>query len=511
MKTSVDVVIVGAGTTGLTLACDLQRRGVSYLQIDAAPGPLPGSRAKALQPRSLEVLDDLGVLPELEPHTTLYPPIGRHTDAGFESAIMYERHEVTEDVPHPNTLLAAQYDTDAAFRRQLESLGGRVEQSARLVGLEMRDDGVDVVIDTSDGEHRVSAKYVVGADGGASVTRGLVGVEFEGVTDELDRILITDVLIDNVSPDYWHIWQGIGGRRMSLIPLPDGEKFQLIVPIPPQQEPDLGLEAINALVHSFTADPATIVHEIFWSTVWRKNVRLARQYQVGRVFLAGDAAHVHPPTGGQGMNTGIQDAYNLGWKLAQTLAGAPDTLLETYEAERRPVAARVLGRSVKLLDETPDEGSGAKAPERGEEERQLVLSYAGRGLAVAEQWVGDGDAVLRAGDRAPDARFLDDSGRERRLHEAFRGPHFTLLAVGDTAVAATSALDWPHAGAELHVVRVPQPSESLRRIYGISGPIQILVRPDGYVAYATSDMWESRLHDYARHVTSARPDGTTSP
>jgi 2-polyprenyl-6-methoxyphenol hydroxylase-like FAD-dependent oxidoreductase len=508
MTRTVDVLIVGAGTTGLTLACDLQRRGVSYQLIDAADGPLPGSRAKALQPRSLEVLDDLGVLPELAPDTMLYPPIGRHDGSTLTPAVMYRRHENSEDVPHANTLLAAQYDTDAAFRRRLASLGGRVQQSSRLVALDVGPQASVATIDGPDGKRSLTATYVVGADGGSSATRSLIGVPFEGTTDELDRIIIADILVAGVSRDYWHIWPGDGGRRMSLIPLPDGTRFQLILPLAPDQQGGASPAELDELARHYTDDANVEVKEIFWSTVWRKNVRLARHFRVGPVFLAGDAAHVHPPTGGQGMNTGIQDAYNLGWKLAQVLIGAPEELLDTYEAERRPVAEGVLGRSLTLLDQDTADNAPVEKPARGEDERQLRLSYAGRGLAADDVVPISPVAgtALRAGDRAPDARFTDDSGREHRLHDLFRGWHFTVLAIGEEATDAGLEDVWPDRGAPLRVVRIPGDSASLTRIYGIDGPTLVLVRPDGYIAFIVTEGWRSALRAFSRRVAPIAAD-----
>lgn len=503
MNSSVDVLIVGAGTTGLTLACDLQRRGVDFELIDAAPGPLPGSRAKAVQPRTLEVADDLGVLPELDSCSMLYPPIGKHSESGIAVSDMYAFQESTDDVPHANTLLLAQYDTDAAFRHRLAALGGGVRQSSKLVDLVIGSDGVEATIDTPDGERRIAARYLVGADGGGSPTRNFAGVAFEGNTVESDRILIADVILDGVSRDYWHMWPGEGGRRMSIVPLPGGVKFQLMVPLAPDQNPELTPESIERLTfEQHTGDPNVKVKEIFWSTVWRQNVRLADRYRVGPVFLAGDAAHVHPPTGGQGMNTGIQDSYNLGWKLGQVLAGAAEQLLDTYEIERRPVAERVLGRAKALLEGAAERGAQAQAPARGEEERQLTLSYSGRGLAVAgdELEGSTHSAGVRAGDRAPDAPFVDESGIARRVHETLRGPHFTLLAIGRDAVEAGAGDAWPDRGADLVVVPIPDPEASLMKIYGVDGPLQILVRPDGYVAYVLAGAWHAGLAEYATRV-----------
>jgi len=223
------------------------------------------------------------------------------------------------------------------------------------------------------------------------------------------------------------------------------------------------------------------VRDIRWRSVFRPNIRLAEAYRRGRVFLAGDAAHVHTPAGAQGLNTGIQDAYNLGWKLGQVLAGADARLLDSYEAERLPIAAGVLGLSTKKY-----EGLAKLDPaslRRGKDEQQLSLTYHGGPLAPSGR---DRTTTLQAGDRAPDADLPGS-----RLFDTFRGPHFTLIAYGPQAAAASDELDWPAAGAPLRRITVDG-QDSFRRSYGIEGDTLLLVRPDGYLGHiATRDFLAS--------------------
>jgi hypothetical protein len=226
---------------------------------------------------------------------------------------------------------------------------------------------------------------------------------------------------------------------------------------------------------------------------------MVQQFRVGRVFLAGDAAHVHPPSGGQGLNTGVQDAYNLGWKLGAVLDGVPDDLLDSYEAERLPVAARVLGISAALLQKHI---SGADdAFERGEETRQLDISYR-RGPLVLD----DGSSsVVAAGDRAPDAPCSGRDGRPVRLFDCYAGPLWTLLRFGTTA----PTLD--RAGVISHRVGddLIDADNHIRNAYDVKDGAAVLVRPDGYIGAITSQSAE--LADYADRVmpvgsrTSPRP------
>jgi hypothetical protein len=199
-----------------------------------------------------------------------------------------------------------------------------------------------------------------------------------------------------------------------------------------------------------------------WSTVWRANARLAERFHDGRVFLVGDAAHVCPPTGGQGMNTGIGDSYNLGWKLAAVLTGAPATLLDTYAAERVPAAQAALDLAGKLL--AKHQRGDDDAHQRGSEVHQLGLNY--RGGPLAEDRRTAPGAVL-AGDRAPDAPIADG-----HLFDLFRGTQWTVLSFG---VDAT--------GTATHVVT----DEQARAIYDVAPGTLVAVRPDGYVGLVTSD------------------------
>jgi hypothetical protein len=224
--------------------------------------------------------------------------------------------------------------------------------------------------------------------------------------------------------------------------------------------------------------------------VFRPNVRLVEHYRAGRVFLAGDAAHVHTPAGAQGLNTGVQDAYNLGWKLGQVIAGAPDALLDSYEPERRPVGAQVLGRSSELY--AGIEKSRLASMKRGDEERQLGLSYYGGPLAPTAV---PATRTLRVGDRAPDAPY--DGPRGKRLFEAFRGPQFTLLAFGSGAAAVSEQLTWRTGGAALQRIVIGN-AEPAADAYGITGDALVLIRPDGYVAGIITGDWETAFADATR-------------
>jgi 2-polyprenyl-6-methoxyphenol hydroxylase-like FAD-dependent oxidoreductase len=485
-----DVLIVGAGPTGLALACDLLRRGTEVRIVDAADGPFGGSRAKALQPRTLELFDDLGLSEDVARHGIDYPLLSIHLGPLAVPWGMLARHKPSASIPYPNPMLIAQSDTDLCLRSQLERFGGRVEYGKRLISYEDRGEGIVATVEGSGTAEQVSARFLVGADGGASAVRKQMGVDFVGTTDESDRLIVADVTLDGLRRDRWHAWPRTEGRGVSLCPLPGGDRFQLIVRLRRDEEIELDSPSLNRIVSKLPGRARPHVHEVGWASNFRPNVRLAARYRSGNAFLAGDAAHVHTPAGAQGMNTGIQDAYNLGWKLGQVLAGAPDTLLDTYEAERRPIAARVLGLSDEIY-----KSRSLRALKRGAEERQLGITYDSGPLAPADSAATE---TLRVGDRAPDAPC--SAPGIRRLFDAYRGPHFTVLAFGAKAAAALPELNWPSGGAELYRYAVGaerEPREDslvdeddqVRRIYGISGDTLIVVRPDGYIGAVITDDW----------------------
>jgi hypothetical protein len=295
--------------------------------------------------------------------------------------------------------------------------------------------------------------------------------------------------------DHWHLWGDIaaGGLALGLCPLPGlpGEDlYQLTAPLAAGETLPDGDAAWAAFVAGRSGRPDLTPQALTWSSLYRVNVRLADRYRVGRVLLAGDAAHVHSPAGGQGLNTGVQDAYNLGWKLAAVLRGAPAAVLDSYEQERLPVAADVLGLSTLLLRSGMGTAPGSDGPRRGRDTDQLDLEYRDSPYArEARAHVPDG--ALLPGDRAPDATLTGADGSPVRLFTLLAGPHWTVLRLtgpgggplpalppdvtvvtvvpaGTTAAAGALTDDGGHAAAA----------------YGPAGEHGTLavIRPDGYLA-----------------------------
>jgi 2-polyprenyl-6-methoxyphenol hydroxylase-like FAD-dependent oxidoreductase len=504
-----DVIIIGAGPTGLTLACDLARRDVSFRIVDKAAEPFAGSRGKGVQPRTLEVFDDLGIVEELLPAGSAYPRMNAHLWFLELKWHMVKQVQATPDVPYPTTWLVPQWQTEKILRDRLERLGRRVEQGVEIVGLEQDQAGASVQLRREGELQTVSASYVVAADGGRSFVRKTLGMEFAGSDSVEGRMIVGDLHVDRLSRNYWHVWPAAKGGAIGLCPLPHSDLFQLMIQLrASEDEPVLSEQVIQSRWLAATGLKNIRLHDPAWLSLFKPNVRMVDRYRVGRVFLAGDAAHVHTPAGAQGLNTGVQDAYNLGWKLAMVLKGAPASLLDTYQEERLPVAAGVLGLSTKLY-------KSKKLPKRGDAERQLLLNYRGSSLTTEIRWH---KRKLQAGDRAPDAICENSSGRIR-LFDLFRGPHFTLLAFGAQAAAAIRDLEWSPvdvlrkyfvqlSGIDEEYATITDTDGSAHAAYGISDKDNaiFLVRPDGYVGLIASQRWMDSVNEYQKAVACVQRD-----
>ena len=475
VTSTTEVLIVGAGPTGLTLACELARRSVPFRLVDVALAPFNGSRGKGLQPRTLEVFDDIGIVHDVLTSGALYPRFRVH--AGPLSIPLWRMSKPrasTPGTPYPNLWMIPQWRTEEILRARLATFGGAVEYGVALTSFSQDADLVQAMLTRTDGAvEQVHTRFLVGCDGGHSAVRKSLGLRFEGEALDGQRLIAADVEVEGLDRDHWHVWPLAEGCVLTLCPLPGTAYFQLAAPLSSRTPaPEISEDGLRSFVAAGTGGRVH-VKSVTWMSLYRPHVRMVDRYRVGRVFVAGDAAHVHPPAGGQGLNTGVQDAYNLGWKLAHVSTGAPDGLLDTYETERLPIAAAVLGLSKRL--------QRTISARRGKETQQLSLNYRDSPLARDTRHA---PGSLRAGDRAPDAVCVDRDGAPTRLFDRFRGTQFTLLAFGGAGTATSDAVrsvrvvdDRQAAGAD-DVVDV---HGSARESYGMRSGGIVLVRPDGYV------------------------------
>ncbi|WP_063006527.1 FAD-dependent monooxygenase [Nocardia salmonicida] len=532
-----DVLIVGAGPVGSAAAVEVVRHGVRCRIVDAQSDPPQYAKAVGIQPRTLELFEAMGVLREV-------------LDAGIlmRGQIVYingaeaDRMDLTLPPEIPFGFLGLpQYETERILRRHLESLGTRVERGVRLVGFTQDEDGVDAVLAGPEGEHTVRARYLVGCDGAHSTVRKTLGLTFEGAAFD-EQYMLGDVELDWSQPHGYNVRSmhqnnGVTDDVLVCIPLPGHHRYRVSMRVPPELEidtsvggdkiehglgtgPGPSLADIQAVLDRLSPEPTTASH-LRWSSVFRISHRIVDAYGGGRVFVAGDAAHIHPPTGAQGMNTGIQDAHNLAWKLALAVAEvAAPSLLASYDAERRPVGEEVVGRTVRHARDGI--GVDESDPERVLlREAQLLIDYRDSPI-VTESPTGARSPL--AGSRAPDATGLTRDGVTSpfRLFPLLAGPGHTLLRyVDNTCDTATLTEMERHAGLlrkltddHLDIYLVASPGATIAptilpvirdsdgdfaRRYHCAAGAAYVVRPDGYLGYAASP---ATPDDLIRHFES---------
>ncbi|MDQ1233636.1 2-polyprenyl-6-methoxyphenol hydroxylase-like FAD-dependent oxidoreductase [Paenibacillus sp. SORGH_AS306] len=512
---SVDVLIVGAGPTGLTLACDLARRHINHRIIDKNSVYNVASRSKAIQPRSLEVVDDLEAIDYILDTGVVDLPVRYHTPDGksIDKPSITVAVSSKFETPYRNPVWIAQFDVEKALRDRYAVLGGQVELGGEALNLVQDLNGVTVTVKTSQGEEQIHARYVVGADGGKSNIRKFIQFPLVGETYDDERWYLGDIQLEGLDHDHIHIWTSSEGM-LGLTPLPQSNIWQLQATISTEiQNPvEPSLEMYQAMLDQRAGAGLVEITHASWLSIYRVNVRMVECYHNNRVFLAGDAAHVHSPAGGQGMNTGIQDAYNLGWKLAAVLQGADATLLHTYDEERRPIAQAVLqdsSKKIKAITSTVTESrslSQSLSTVSDDLTSGLPISY--RSSSLTRSFNGKDTLLLLPGDRAPNADILQNKEFSGNIFDLLRGTHWTVLAfVNHTDSSVLENLT--HDQLRLYCIL---PSDTKRtdhiidhagnayRIYNILSEELLLIRPDGYIALRTSIEESSSILQYLNSI-----------
>lgn len=455
-----DVIIAGAGPTGLMLAAELALHDVDVLVIDRAPEPVSYVRALGLHVRTIEVMDQRGLLERFLAHGT------RHPLGGFFAGI--PKPAPTLDTAHGYVLGIPQPTTDRLLAERAAELGATLRRGTEVVGLRQDADGVTVELaDTAP----LRSRFLVGCDGGRSTVRKLLGVGFPGEPSRVETLLGEMALAADAATVAAVVADVRATHlRFGVMPVADGV-YRVIVPAGGVAADRAAAPTLDEFQRQLRAVAGTDfgVHSPRWLSRFGDATRLAEHYRVDRVLLAGDAAHIHPPVGGQGLNLGVQDAVNLGWKLAAEVRGwAPAGLLDTYEAERRPVAADVLDNTraqMELMSAEP----GARAVRRLVSELMQfdeVNTYLTEKITATGVRYDFGPGPDLLGRRMRDVRLTGG-----RLYELMRAGRGLLLDQS----GRLSVTGW--ADRVDHVVDV---SDQL------AAPA-LLLRPDGHVAWLGDD------------------------
>jgi 2-polyprenyl-6-methoxyphenol hydroxylase-like FAD-dependent oxidoreductase len=501
-----DVLIVGAGPTGLMLACWLARLGIHPLVIDKKEGLTRDSRALAVQARTLETYDALGIVERALPQGIQVAAVN----------VLLKQHRVGRIKlgeigsglsPYPYLFIMGQDKTEHLLLEHYLGQGGQVRWETSLGGLKQDDEGVSAELHSASGHaETVRVQYVCGCDGAGSAARQAIGIDFPGGT-YTRRFFVTDVRgsFHKVENEL-SIWLGEQGF-LGFFPMPGQDHYRIVGIVPPNlvDRPHLTFEDIRPAIER---DSDMRVTELFWLSTYHVHHLVANAFRRGRVFLLGDAGHIHSPVGGQGMNTGLMDATNLGWKLAAVLKGEADKrLLASYEPERMPFAHLLVNTTDRVLAAVATSSPWVRLL------RSLVvpalftmiawLPQVRRALfgLISQTQINYHDSPIsrgraggvQAGDRLPWVKWSQDVNKDGSNYDSLRILSPQMQVYG--AVSLEVEL-WASQHPEFPLTRLPWTPEAARA--GFQSGACYFLRPDGYVAYASARFNQEEFLSFLR-------------
>ncbi|KAH9479456.1 Flavin-dependent monooxygenase [Psilocybe cubensis] len=564
------VLIVGGGPSGLILALSLLQNGVPVRIIEKSSKPRLGQRGAGIMPRTLELFSYLRIVDEvmklgiLTPKARIYEmPGGVKIRHEFE---MTPHRDPTPANPFLNPIMLGQDKLEKIFWAALAKYGCSVELGTELKSFTQTEKCVHVKLvheargDREEFEENSEYEWMIGTDGAKGVVRKMLGLSFLGETRVIENFIVGDIVVEGLSNKYWHMWGEASNVMISLRGTETPKLFNFVVGGKKINHTELSNDVANlkrCFMENTGTRPDLKFTEIPWMSHYRPNIRMVQKFGYGRVYVAGDAGHVHSPTGGQGVNTGIQDSFNLGWKLALVVKGlAAPALLETFSEERIPVIAEMISQTTKLLNKALNNQGGAL--QSGGTLYQLGVNYRWSSIVVDERkaieldreaeedaylqdfeypseeeeaidsYGNDHDGQIRAGDRAPDSSNLiirsPSSLIKQKCHlfQIFDSSRHTVLIFADLVncapilqacsaypkglictVVVVGAKKPTPASATLADFVVEDHDENAYESYCPSGVCGVcIVRPDGVLgAIVQGPVW---MHRYFRGIFSAK-------
>ena len=537
--TDIPVLVVGAGPTGLMMASELARHGIKCRIIEKASETSRLSKALAIHARTLEIFENLGIADGFV--TRGMKAHGASVYSGSKRIVHFLFNNL--DSRYNYALMLPQNETEELLGAHLGSFGVKVERSTELIGISQDADGVTASLQRPDGsEESCRAGYLVGCDGAHSAVRHALNLAFEGA-EYAEVFALADIMVDSALPDDEII--GFAGEKglVFFFPIAHG-RYRMMADVPPpepQGEPTV--QQLQAIIDNQCHIPARL-HDPNWTAYFKIHRRQTSSYRVGRAFLAGDAAHIHSPAGGQGMNTGLQDAYNLAWKLAATIKGVvKPAVLDSYTPERHAVGKQVLKMTdtmtrvmelrnpvaTTIRDRLISVLSSAEIFRNTGARQMSELDVNFRDSPIVSEYhegVFGAFAVFggpRAGDRAPDAEGLQVNGASRRLFDLLRGDKHTLLLCADGtgsgelaqlgSIARQVADKYGKSITTFLVTKggaaaipgwqgdtVIDTTGALRQAYHVAAAGVYLIRPDGYVAYRSFPPNAASLSEFLSRI-----------